>query len=92
MAQTTEKVPQENSITTLPFPRSKKIHARGRLHDIKVAMREIELSDTKLFGGGVEKNHSVTVYDTSGPYTDPSVAINVREGLPRLREPWILGR
>jgi phosphomethylpyrimidine synthase len=87
-----EKTPQEQSITVTPFPRSKKVYVRGAMHDVRVAMREIELDDTHRLGGTMEKNPPVTVYDTSGPYTDPAKRINVREGLERLREQWIVGR
>jgi len=82
----------EEKISRQPFPNSKKVYIDGELHPIKVAMREITLSDTKLANGGVEKNPAVTVYDTSGPYTDPNAEINVRKGLPRIREQWILDR
>lgn len=82
----------EEKISREPFPNSKKVYIEGEIHPIKVAMREIELSDTKLAKGGVEKNPPVTVYDTSGPYTDPNIEIDVRKGLPRLREQWILDR
>lgn len=64
----------------------------GQLFPIKVAMREITLSPTKLSSGGIEVNPPVTVYDTSGPYTDNQAVIDVRKGLPRIREPWILDR
>lgn len=89
-----EKTPTQESITRTPFPKSKKIYVPGKIHDIRVAMREIEVSDTeyKFSGKPVEKNPSVTVYDTSGPYTDPNVEIDVRKGLPKLREQWILDR
>ncbi|MBL3655156.1 phosphomethylpyrimidine synthase ThiC [Fulvivirga sp. 2943] len=79
-------------ITRDPFPKSKKIYVPGKIHDIQVAMREIYLSDTSLkFNpeAPVEKNPPVTVYDTSGPYTDPNVEIDVKKGLPKLREAWI---
>ncbi|HET7153624.1 MAG TPA: phosphomethylpyrimidine synthase ThiC [Candidatus Kapabacteria bacterium] len=92
MKEMNEKIPQEQGLTVTPFPRSKKIYVRGAMHDVRVAMREIELDETKRLNGTTEKNPSVTVYDTSGPYTDPAKAINVRNGLERLREPWILGR
>ncbi|WP_240723561.1 phosphomethylpyrimidine synthase ThiC, partial [Flavobacterium sp. J27] len=82
----------EEKISSTPFPNSKKVYIDGQLHPIKVAMREITLSDTKLAKGGVEKNPPITVYDTSGPYTDINVAIDVKKGLPRLREQWILDR
>lgn len=88
-----EKIPAQSVITRTPFPASKKIFVQGEIHDIQVAMREISLTDTKAsFTGEVEKNPSVTVYDTSGPYTDPNAEINLMEGLPRLREKWILDR
>ena len=67
----------EEKISRKPFPNSKKVYIDGEIHPIKVAMREITLHDTKLSNGGVEKNPPVTVYDTSGPYTDPNVEIDV---------------
>ena len=81
-------------ITTTPFPGSRKIYVDGHLHPIKVAMREISLSDTRLHGrmGETQPNASVTVYDTSGPYTDPAVPIDIKKGLPQLREAWIASR
>lgn len=89
-----EKTPTGQTITCTPFPASRKIYVKGQLHDIRVAMREIELEDTKLHGrfGETEKNAPVAVYDTSGPYTDPDIAIDVKAGLPRLRETWIQDR
>ena len=74
-----------------PFPRSKKIYVQGSRPDIRVPMREISLSDTPTDFGG-EKNPAVRVYDTSGPYTDPDVKIDVRKGLPDIRTPWIDAR
>ncbi|MPT36140.1 MAG: phosphomethylpyrimidine synthase ThiC, partial [Flavobacterium sp.] len=82
----------QHQISRTPFPNSKKIYVSGEIHPIKVAMREIALHDTKLSNGGSEHNPPVTVYDTSGPYTDPNVTIDVRKGLERLREQWILDR
>jgi phosphomethylpyrimidine synthase len=70
------------------FPRSQKIHVTGSRDDIRVPMREITLDDTPAMFG-VEKNEPVTVYDSSGPYTDPNVRIDLREGLPEVRTPWI---
>jgi phosphomethylpyrimidine synthase len=89
-----EKTPNGEVISRSPFPASRKVHVQGQLHDIHVAMREIALSDTKIHNGfGLrEPNPSVTVYDTSGPYTDPSAQIDVKAGLPRLREQWIKAR
>ncbi len=87
--------PGEAIISRSPLVGSKKIYIPGRLHNIRVAMREIAVGDTttKLFG--VEEktaNAPVTVYDTSGPYTDPAVNIDLKKGLPRLREAWIQER
>ncbi len=70
------------------FPGSRKIFVEGSRPDIRVPMREILLDDTHL-GDGVEKNPPVTVYDTSGPYTDPAIDIDIRKGLPAMRENWI---
>lgn len=81
-----------HNITRSPFPNSKKIYVEGKIHPINVAMREIELSPTKLSNGALEHNPPVTVYDTSGPYTDENSEINIEKGLPRIREQWILDR
>ncbi|MFQ5470949.1 MAG: phosphomethylpyrimidine synthase ThiC [Gammaproteobacteria bacterium] len=74
--------------TVQPFPNSRKIYVEGSRPDIKVPMREVTLSDTPA-SFGVEKNPSVTVYDTSGPYTDPNVDVNLRNGLTDIRRVWI---
>ncbi|WP_417776501.1 phosphomethylpyrimidine synthase ThiC [Stutzerimonas xanthomarina] len=71
-----------------PFPRSQKIYVQGSRPDIRVPMREISLDVTPTDFGG-EINAPVLVYDTSGPYTDPSVTIDVREGLADVRSAWI---
>lgn len=82
----------EQKITTHPFPNSKKVFIPGNLHPIQVAMREISLSPTKLSNGGLEINPAVTIYDTSGPYTDVNCEIDIRKGLERIRDQWILDR
>ena len=82
----------EQSISTSPFPNSRKIYVSGELFPIQVPMREISLSPTKLSKGGVEENPAITVYDTSGPYTDSNETIDVRKGLKRVREQWIIDR
>lgn len=71
-----------------PFPRSQKIYVQGSRPDIRVPMREISLDVTPTAFGG-EINAPVMVYDTSGPYTDPSVTIDVRKGLADVRSKWI---
>ena len=83
---------QHEKTSQSPFPNSKKIYINGKLFPIKVAMREISLHDTKLSNGKIEKNQSVTVYDTSGAYTDEQIEINIKQGLPRIREQWIIDR
>jgi phosphomethylpyrimidine synthase len=81
-----------HNITRSPFPNSKKIYVEGKIHPINVAMREIHLSPTKLTNGTLEENLPVTIYDTSGPYTDENSEIDIEKGLPRIREQWILDR
>ena len=87
-----DTAPNQSSIHSDFYPNSKKIFVQGKLHDIKVAMREVAVSPTKTKSFGVEEifpNPSVTMYDTSGAYTDPNVTIDITKGLPRLREEWI---
>ena len=76
---------------TQPFAKSRKIYVEGSRPDIRVPFREISLSDTPS-AFGAEKNPPVVVYDTSGPYTDPDVKIDIRNGLPALRAGWIAER
>src|SRR3954454_9370532 len=81
-------VPEATSlgVTTGPFPASRKIHVAGHRHgDLRVAMREIDLTPSA-------NEPPVRVYDTSGVYSDPTVATDIRTGLPELRRPWILAR
>ncbi|MBA6397331.1 phosphomethylpyrimidine synthase ThiC [Colwellia sp. BRX10-4] len=84
------------NVSDQSFPNSKKVYVQGKIHDIKVGMREITLSDTLLAGNKdkptYEKNEPLCVYDTSGFYTDESVDIDVHKGIPRLRESWIDSR
>ena len=80
-----------DELSVQPFPHSKKIYVQGSRPDIRVPMREITLDDTPTEFGG-EQNPPVRVYDTSGPYTDPAIKIDVRLGLPDIRTPWILER
>jgi phosphomethylpyrimidine synthase len=75
------------------LPASKKIYIQGVLHpEIRVPMREIEVSDTKSYTGAIEKNAPVRVYDCSGPWGDPAFTGKSEEGLPALRRDWILKR
>ncbi|MBD1372722.1 phosphomethylpyrimidine synthase ThiC [Hazenella sp. IB182357] len=70
---------------------SRKVYVQGSRPDIRVPMREIMLSPTNDWKGERE-NDPVRVYDTSGPYTDPDVTIDIRKGLSKLRRDWILAR
>lgn len=85
----------KDTITTDGFPNSKKIFVKGKMFDINVAMREISLSDTIVEKNGEEirlPNKPITVYDTSGPYTDDNISIDINKGLPTLRSKWITDR
>jgi phosphomethylpyrimidine synthase len=85
----------KSEITRTPFPNSEKIYVDGVIHPIKVAMRKVKLTDTvKIVNGErvFHKNDDVVIYDTSGPFTDPSVHIDLQKGLPRLRESWVKER
>ena len=95
------KLPSAEVITRDSFPGSKKIYVKGKIHPVKVAMREIETDDEVMFakeitsggnGSGKREKRKITVYDTSGPYPDPDVEINVHEGLLPLRSDWIRSR
>jgi phosphomethylpyrimidine synthase len=92
------KIPNKGSnITREPFPASEKIYVQGTIHkDVNVAMRQINLTDSKaMFTKGQfvkEKNEPVVVYDTSGPFTDPNIEIDVKKGVPPIRQKWILER
>ncbi len=88
IAQFLGKTAQVDPATTQSFTNSRKVYVQGSRPDIQVPFREISLSDTPS-AFGAEKNPPVMVYDTSGPYTDPNVTIDIRNGLPALRAKWI---
>lgn len=74
------------TVTTGAFPSSRKVYVQGDKHkDIRVAMREIDLAPES-------KEEPMRVYDTSGPYSDPSIQIDIQKGLPPLRQEWIMQR
>jgi len=77
-----ERLDELLSLTRAPFPASRKIHLGGSRPDLQVPLREVSLTN----------GETVVLYDTSGPYTDPTVAIDVRHGLPGLRNGWIADR
>ncbi|MGS2740243.1 phosphomethylpyrimidine synthase ThiC [Sinomicrobium sp. M5D2P17] len=89
-----DKTPGKQIITRTPLPNSRKVYVPGTLYpDIRIPMREITLSDSKhSLTGATESNPPVTVYDTSGPFTDPSMTIDVEKGIPPVRNQWIASR
>jgi phosphomethylpyrimidine synthase len=75
------------------LPKSKRVYVAGQIHpDVRVPMREIELTPTKSYTGAIEQNDPVRVYDCSGPWGDPEFKGNVEAGLPALRAKWIRSR
>ena len=80
----------------ITYPSSEKVYMTGKLHpEIKVGMRKVLLTPTVTVEDGkrtVKENAPIYVYDTSGPYSDPNVKIDLKQGLPRMRESWILQR
>ncbi len=74
------------------FPGSERVYVEGTQAGVRVPMREVKLSDTRLPDGGIEVNEPVRVYDTSGAWGDPAFHKDCRQGLPPLRQAWILGR
>src|SRR5262245_51470689 len=74
-----------------PLPNSRKIYVTGSRPDLRVPMREVSQADTPA-SFGAEVNPPLWVYDTSGPYTDPAVRIDIRQGLAPLRLDWIVER
>ena len=86
--QKTAKLSEE---VTRPFTGSRKIHVQGSRPDLRVGMREVEQTPTHT-DAGLEQNPPIIIYDTSGPYTDPAVEIDLLRGLAPLRQDWILER
>jgi phosphomethylpyrimidine synthase len=86
----------ENRVTRDPLPGSRKIYVEGSLPGVRVPMREVRQSPTRRSGPGgetiLDENPPVVLYDTSGPFTDPDVTIDLRRGLAPLREDWIRAR
>lgn len=93
-----DKTAQLSEEVTRPFTGSKKIYVQGSRPDIQVPMREIEQTRTPIHAGPDNgkpmsvANPAITVYDTSGKYTDPTVEIDLLAGLPPVRDAWILER
>lgn len=82
----------DDLLSLQPFPNSHKRYISGSRNAIQVGMREIHLSDTQYADGRTEANAPLRVYDTSGPYSDPNIHIDVQQGLAALKDPWIVSR
>src|SRR5712691_10032269 len=91
MSTRAESLPSNEVANREPLPGSKKVYASGPA-GMRVPFREIALSASHGARGEREIHPPLRVYDTSGPYTDPSVSIDLNGGLPELRRPWILAR
>jgi phosphomethylpyrimidine synthase len=83
---------RERSSDEVRLPNSRKVYIEGKESGVRVPFREISLNQTKNFNGQIEENEPVRVYDTSGPWDDPAMQCDVREGLPSLRREWIIAR
>src|SRR6267378_5234803 len=82
-----------SAVSSDQLPNSKKIYVSGTIHpNIRVPFREISLAPTKTMSGEIEVNEPVRVYDTSGPWGDDDVDLDVTRGLPPLRAKWIRDR
>lgn len=96
MSATPKSIPASitTSVTREPLTGSKKIYVENESKTFKVAMRHVELTPTLLRENSdeYEINDPVRVYDTSGPYTDPDIAIDLNKGLPPFRKEWIESR
>ena len=74
------------------FPKSRKVFKEGELEGVRVPFREVSLSPTETHMGDIIENAPLWVYDTSGPWTDPSLTCKEREGVPAIRAKWIADR
>ncbi len=83
---------QIDPITDQQLPNSRRVYVNGQQPGVRVPFREIDQSPTRNFRNELEENPPVRVYETSGPYGDPSIRTDVREGLPTVRRKWIVGR
>ncbi len=83
-----KKTAELSAEITQPFPRSRKVYIQGSRPDIRVGMREISQAKTNA-SFGAEVNPPIPVYDTSGPFTDPEIEIDLTKGIPDVRSTWI---
>src|SRR6266542_1288392 len=91
MSMRLDSLPSREISNREPLPGSRKVYVSGT-NGMRIPFREIALSPTKGMRGETELNTPFRVYDTSGPYTDPEVPIDLHQGLPELRRPWIEAR
>src|SRR5712692_10295737 len=83
----------QSGLTTSPLPASRKVYVAGTQPGVRVPFREISLTTNHVQNGhGSDEQAALTVYDTSGPYTDPQIKIDIRQGLAPLRLAWITAR
>ncbi len=93
MASSLQNNFDQTLLTIKPLPASTKVYIEGTSPSIQVAVREIALSPTHHANTGrQEENPPLEVYDTSGPYTDPNVTIDIKAGLAPIRQSWISDR
>jgi phosphomethylpyrimidine synthase len=92
MSAAIKPIETESTNDEKPLPNSRRIYVAGKQPGVRVPFREIDQSPTRNFDNTLEENPAVRVYDTSGPYGDPAIRSDVREGLPTLRRHWILER
>jgi phosphomethylpyrimidine synthase len=83
---------QQSNGAQTSHPRSHRVYVTGTMPGVRVPMREVLLTPTHLANGGEESNPPLRLYDTSGPYSDPTFTPDLNQGLPPLRLGWILGR
>jgi phosphomethylpyrimidine synthase len=90
----TKEIPEgrEKRSDEVRLPNSRKIYIEGTQAGVRVPFREIALNPTRSFNGQIEENAAARVYDTSGPWDDPALRCDVRDGLPALRRDWIIAR
>jgi phosphomethylpyrimidine synthase len=83
---------EERQSADVRLPNSRRVYVEGETAGVRVPLREISLQPTRLPDGRVEENEPVRVYETAGPWGDPGVKCDVRDGLPALRREWIVAR
>jgi phosphomethylpyrimidine synthase len=86
------KLTETESSEATSLPNSRRVYIEGKQPGVRVPFREISQSDTRNFDNTIVANPPVRVYDTSGPWGDPNLECDVREGLPQLRREWIVAR